>query len=305
MSVSVIGAVVGPLYTRALRRKRHQDTKSSEQLLRHYSEADGCCSPSPPLQPWRLKRCATARPPPPEALLAQRVLSPFERRFIFWPGRRFIQCCSALHAACSQYLLLLSSLLFCLYRWKKSTRKSSRTVRRSRRTRAASTALSARNQYVVLNFNTFVCTTCSGIHREMQHKIKSVGMSTFSIDEIKAVAAGGNAVAKASWMAKHGPNDPQMQQEGETDKIRSFIKAKYQAKRWWSDTPAPVEAAPPPAQPVSAVVPNAPKLQLGTPTPAVAPAPAPAQPAFGAFDASDPAPAPAPPPALPRRLAAA
>ena len=153
------------------------------------------------------------------------------------------------------------------------------------------------NQYVVLNFNTFVCTTCSGIHREMQHKIKSVGMSTFSIDEIKAVAAGGNAVAKASWMAKHGPNDPQMPSEGETDKIRSFIKAKYQAKRWWSDTPAPVEAAPPPAQPVSAVVPNAPKLQLGTPTPAVAPAPAPAQPTFGAFDVSDPAPAPAPPPA--------
>ena len=30
------------------------------------------------------------------------------------------------------------------------------------------------NQYVVLNFNTFVCTSCSGIHREMQHKIKSV-----------------------------------------------------------------------------------------------------------------------------------
>ena len=30
------------------------------------------------------------------------------------------------------------------------------------------------NQYVVLNFNTFGCTSCAGIHREMQHKIKSV-----------------------------------------------------------------------------------------------------------------------------------
>ena len=26
------------------------------------------------------------------------------------------------------------------------------------------------NQYVVLEFNTFVCTTCSGIHRELQHR---------------------------------------------------------------------------------------------------------------------------------------
>ena len=52
------------------------------------------------------------------------------------------------------------------------------------------------NQYVVLNYMTFVCTTCSGIHREMQHRTKSVGMSTFSIEEIKALDAGGNAVAK-------------------------------------------------------------------------------------------------------------
>ena len=64
------------------------------------------------------------------------------------------------------------------------------------------------NQYVVLNFNTFVCTTCSGIHREMQHKIKSVGMSTFTLDEIKAIDKGGNAVAKGTWMAKHSTSEP-------------------------------------------------------------------------------------------------
>ena len=40
------------------------------------------------------------------------------------------------------------------------------------------------NQYVVLEFNTFVCTTCSGVHRELQHKIKSVGMSTFRCDPL-------------------------------------------------------------------------------------------------------------------------
>ena len=39
----------------------------------------------------------------------------------------------------------------------------------------------------VLDFNTFVCTTCSGIHRELQHRIKGVAMSTFTTEEIKAL----------------------------------------------------------------------------------------------------------------------
>ena len=82
------------------------------------------------------------------------------------------------------------------------------------------------NQYVVLNFNTFVCTTCSGIHREMQHKIKSVGMSTFTTDEIKLVDKGGNAVAKASWMARYTPQDGAIPAEGDAEKIRAFLKQK-------------------------------------------------------------------------------
>ena len=82
------------------------------------------------------------------------------------------------------------------------------------------------NQYIVLDFNTFVCTTCSGIHREMQHKIKSVGMSTFSIDEIKAVDAGGNKAAQAVWMAKWSASDGSIPNEGDVDKVRKFIKDK-------------------------------------------------------------------------------
>ena len=116
------------------------------------------------------------------------------------------------------------------------------------------------NQYVVLNFHTFVCTGCSGIHREMQHKIKSVrefpqrtpgadararagrlahsvlptcaralqvGMSTFSIDEIKAIDAAGNKVGQATWMAKYNPSDGPIPNEGDTDKIRAHVKDKY------------------------------------------------------------------------------
>ena len=30
--------------------------------------------------------------------------------------------------------------------------------------------------YVVLDFGIFVCNTCSGIHRELNHKVKGMGM---------------------------------------------------------------------------------------------------------------------------------
>lgn len=82
------------------------------------------------------------------------------------------------------------------------------------------------NQYVVLNFNTFVCTTCSGIHRELQHRIKSVGMSTFSPEEIKALDKAGNAVAKSIWMATWNPSDMPIPPEDDIAKIREFIKMK-------------------------------------------------------------------------------
>ena len=82
------------------------------------------------------------------------------------------------------------------------------------------------NQYVVLNFYTFVCTTCSGIHRELQHRIKSVGMSTFTTDEIKLLDKGGNTAANAIWMATYNPSDIAKPTEDDGAKIREFLKMK-------------------------------------------------------------------------------
>lgn len=82
------------------------------------------------------------------------------------------------------------------------------------------------NQYVVLNLNVFVCTTCSGIHREINHRVKSVGMSTFTTDEIKAIDKAGNAVGNASWMARYNPSENQIPPESDIEKIRAFMKIK-------------------------------------------------------------------------------
>ncbi|KAL4604442.1 hypothetical protein ACB092_10G194500 [Castanea dentata] len=49
-------------------------------------------------------------------------------------------------------------------------------------------------QYVCTNFWTFVCTTCSGIHREFTHRVKSVSMAKFTSQEVTALQEGRNKV---------------------------------------------------------------------------------------------------------------
>ena len=45
-----------------------------------------------------------------------------------------------------------------------------------------------------MDFGIFVCSTCSGIHREMNHKVKGVAMSNFSEKELETLATNGNDV---------------------------------------------------------------------------------------------------------------
>ncbi|KAF2306852.1 hypothetical protein GH714_022025 [Hevea brasiliensis] len=47
-------------------------------------------------------------------------------------------------------------------------------------------------QYICTNFWTFICMTCSGIHREFTHRVKSVSMSKFTSQEVEALQNGGN-----------------------------------------------------------------------------------------------------------------
>ncbi|TYJ18000.1 hypothetical protein E1A91_A09G092200v1 [Gossypium mustelinum] len=49
-------------------------------------------------------------------------------------------------------------------------------------------------QYVCTNFSTFVCATCSGIHREFSHRVKSVSMATFTAEDVAGLREGGNEV---------------------------------------------------------------------------------------------------------------
>lgn len=57
-------------------------------------------------------------------------------------------------------------------------------------------------QWVVTDFNTFVCTACSGIHREFSHRVKSISLATFTEDEVAGVKAGGNEINNKLYMAR-------------------------------------------------------------------------------------------------------
>ncbi|KAB1226603.1 putative ADP-ribosylation factor GTPase-activating protein AGD14 [Morella rubra] len=55
-------------------------------------------------------------------------------------------------------------------------------------------------QYVCTDFWTFICMTCSGIHREFTHRVKSVSMAKFSSQEVEAIQNGGNQRARDIYL---------------------------------------------------------------------------------------------------------
>lgn len=50
--------------------------------------------------------------------------------------------------------------------------------------------------YANVTIGTFICTQCSGIHRELNHRVKSISMSTFTPEEIEKMKSIGNALSK-------------------------------------------------------------------------------------------------------------
>jgi len=86
--------------------------------------------------------------------------------------------------------------------------------------------------YANLTHNTFVCTKCSGILREIQCKIKGISMSTFTAEDVEALAQGGNARHNEVYLRKLNPSQYTLPNGQDQSKMREFIKFKYTEKRW-------------------------------------------------------------------------
>ncbi|KAL9273982.1 putative ADP-ribosylation factor GTPase-activating protein AGD14 [Drosera capensis] len=79
-------------------------------------------------------------------------------------------------------------------------------------------------QYVCINFWTFVCMTCSGIHREFTHRVKSVSMSKFTSDEVEALQNGGNQRAREMYLKDWDMQRQRLPNSSDAERVREFIK---------------------------------------------------------------------------------
>ncbi|KAG0030265.1 ArfGAP with FG repeats 1 [Podila clonocystis] len=91
------------------------------------------------------------------------------------------------------------------------------------------------NVYVNLFNSTFICEKCSGLHREFNHRVKSISASTFTPEEVASLQKGGNAVAKKVWLATWSWREYPEPDAHEVDELKQFMRAKYVKKLWYQD----------------------------------------------------------------------
>ncbi|OBZ89785.1 Arf-GAP domain and FG repeat-containing protein 1 [Choanephora cucurbitarum] len=83
--------------------------------------------------------------------------------------------------------------------------------------------------FVNVSIQTFVCVRCSGLVREVGHRVKSISASKFSGPEVVALEYGGNEVARAIWLNGYNHNLPEPETDGD---VRLFMRQKYYEQKW-------------------------------------------------------------------------
>ncbi|KAF9466873.1 hypothetical protein BDZ94DRAFT_1211775 [Collybia nuda] len=114
------------------------------------------------------------------------------------------------------------------------------------------------------NIGVFLCIRCSGIHRGMGthiSKVKSVDLDVWTPEQMESIQKWGNHLANLYWEAhlKPGHVPPE-------HKMESFVRSKYESRRWALDGPPPTDpsvldkGSVAPAQPIEQQAPQAPSV---------------------------------------------
>ncbi|KAF7456625.1 ARF GTPase activating protein [Cryptosporidium felis] len=92
--------------------------------------------------------------------------------------------------------------------------------------------------YVCSDFGTFVCLTCSGIHRELNHRVKGILVSKWTPEEIQSICNRGNQKDALVFLGNRNSNSlgPPPPSSNYT-KLKEFIKNKYIDRLWVNQTP--------------------------------------------------------------------
>eukprot|EP00170_Pyropia_yezoensis_P005639 contig_22896_g5655 len=90
--------------------------------------------------------------------------------------------------------------------------------------------------HVCLPLGTFVCTMCSGIHRDAGRRVKHVESGLLTMDDVDRLEArGGNSAARQKWMARWNARDFPEPPPGDVERAREFIWLKYEGS--WAARP--------------------------------------------------------------------
>ncbi|CAO3699898.1 unnamed protein product [Rhizopus stolonifer] len=84
--------------------------------------------------------------------------------------------------------------------------------------------------FVNITLNTFICARCSGLIREIGHRVKSIHASTFTSLELVALEQGGNGIAAKIWLSNFRAYDVP-EQDGD---VKAFMKQKYIDCNWFN-----------------------------------------------------------------------
>ncbi|KAL9179299.1 hypothetical protein ACHAXT_008589 [Thalassiosira profunda] len=114
-----------------------------------------------------------------------------------------------------------------------------RKLQRVPSNKACADCTSKLTQCVNLTHGTFVCMACSGVHREFNHKIKGIGHSSFTAEEVAMLRepTSGNEAVNAHYLARYSSSDRMKQPQNNNDlqHLREWIRMKYTDKYWSED----------------------------------------------------------------------
>jgi Putative GTPase activating protein for Arf len=134
---------------------------------------------------------------------------------------------------------------------------------------------------VCIKFLTFVCNECKSSHQAISHRCKSLTMSSWTNDEVEALARGGNLMARRTWL-KHAPPEGTGGRPShgmDINVYKRFIVQTYEERRYYGELdPNDGMVQTPTAAKPSAVAPQkATTMPIVSPRRTTAPAPAAAQ----------------------------
>ncbi|CAE7762644.1 AGD14 [Symbiodinium sp. CCMP2592] len=132
----------------------------------------------------------------------------------------------------------------------KATEKELQRIRRLPENRVCPNCLKEESlgfSAVCTTFKTFICHDCKSAHQSFSHRCKSIQMSVWTLEEVKALDdcnGGGNAAAVRKYLGKVTPKD-RAKQGSTLELYKRFIQRAYVDQRWADDEPeASVPEAP-------------------------------------------------------------